>query len=78
MRMVNQYVDGLVKDTRQELRQQMKNDPAAYKELMKNLLIQVCFHSFLFFILSFIYVGFDQTDGATSVYQMQKGRCCNY
>lgn len=39
MRMVNQYVDGLVKETREELRKQMKNDPAAYKELMKNLLI---------------------------------------
>lgn len=47
--MVNEYVDRLVKETRDNLRTQMKNDPAAYKELMKNLLIQVSIkHIFLF------------------------------
>ena len=64
MRMVNQYVDGLVKDTRQELRKQMKDDPAAYKELMKNLLIQVSF----FWSISNFFIGFDQTYGTTSFY----------
>ena len=41
MRMVNTFVDALVKETKQKLRDNMNNDKQAYKTLMKNLLIQV-------------------------------------
>ena len=40
MKKVNEYVTQLLKLTREHLRQQMKDDPNAYKVLMKNLLIQ--------------------------------------
>ena len=78
MRMVNEYVDRLVKETRDNLRTQMKNDPAAYKELMKNLLIQVSTNQNTFFFIFVFFIGIDQTHGAISFYQMQKGRCRHY
>ena len=47
MRKVNEYVDTLKKETRTALREQMKKDKAAYKSLLKNLLIQVSQHHFV-------------------------------
>ena len=41
MRKVNEYVEELKKETRNQIREKMKSDKDAYKELLKNLLIQV-------------------------------------
>jgi len=41
MRKVNEYVDMLRQAMKQEVREKLKNDQAAYKELIKDLLIQV-------------------------------------
>ena len=41
MRKVNEIVENLKNDLKNKMRQEMKNDPAAYKELIKGLLIQV-------------------------------------
>lgn len=38
---VNEYVEMLKKEVTAQLRQQIKNDQAAYKTLIKDLLIQV-------------------------------------
>ena len=40
MRKVNEYVDQLKQEMKQQVREKLKNDQAAYKDLMKNLLIQ--------------------------------------
>ena len=41
MRKVNEFVEQLKKDMRAQVRQKMAEDEEAYKELLKNLLIQV-------------------------------------
>lgn len=41
MKKVNEYIESLKKTTRDQIREKMKNDQDAYKELLKNLLIQV-------------------------------------
>ena len=41
MRKVNEYVEELRKEMRDSIRQKMNDDRSAYKELLKNLLIQV-------------------------------------
>lgn len=41
MRKVNEHVDQLKKAMKEEVREKLKNDKAAYKTLMKDLLIQV-------------------------------------
>jgi hypothetical protein len=69
IRKVNEYVDSLKKDTRAEFRETMKNDPAAYKELLKNLLVQVS----TFSLSLNTTVGFDQAYGGSNFHQMQKG-----
>lgn len=40
MRKVNEYVDQLRQEMKQQVRDKLKNDQAAYKDLIKNLLIQ--------------------------------------
>lgn len=40
IRKVNEYIESLKTDMRTEIRQTLKNDQAAYKELLKNLLVQ--------------------------------------
>ena len=69
IRKVNEYVDSLKKDTRAEIRETLKNDQAAYKELLKNLLVQVSNFSLSLNTT----VGFDQTYGGSNFHQMQKG-----
>ena len=39
MRKVNEFIEDLRKDTRAQIRVKMNDDPDAYKELLKNLLI---------------------------------------
>ena len=41
VRKVNEYIDQLKQAMKQEVREKFKNDKAAYKKLMKDLLIQV-------------------------------------
>ena len=41
MKKVNEYIESLKKTTRDQIREKMKSDQDAYKELLKNLLIQV-------------------------------------
>ena len=41
MQKVNEYVEKLKVKTKAEILEKMKSDQAAYKELLKNLLIQV-------------------------------------
>ena len=41
MRKVNEFIEDLRKDTRAQIRVKMNDDQDAYKELLKNLLIQV-------------------------------------
>lgn len=41
MKKVNEYVEQLRKDTRAKIRERMSQDERQYKELLKNLLIQV-------------------------------------
>ena len=41
MRKVNEFVEQLKKDMRAQVRQKMAEDEEAYKDLLKNLLIQV-------------------------------------
>ena len=41
MRKVNEYVEALKLQMRKQMREDLNNDEAAYKELLKNLLIQV-------------------------------------
>ena len=40
MRLVNEKVESLRKETREKMRQKLNSDRPAYKELLKNLLIQ--------------------------------------
>ena len=50
MRKVNEITEELRKGLRSEIRQQMSSDEDAYKELLKNLLIQVSIRNlFIFF-----------------------------
>ena len=53
MRKVNEFVEALRKDTRSQVREKMNNDSSAYKELLKNLLIQVS-ASYVLSIMSFV------------------------
>lgn len=41
MKKVNEYVEQLRKDTRAKIRERMSGDEKLYKDLLKNLLIQV-------------------------------------
>ena len=41
MRKVNEYVEMLKTETIKKIREQMKSDSAAYKTLLKDLLVQV-------------------------------------
>lgn len=41
MRKVNEFVESLKREMKTEIREKMKNDESAYKDLLKNLLVQV-------------------------------------
>ena len=41
MKKVNEFVEDLKQQTRNQIREKMNSDEDAYKELLKNLLIQV-------------------------------------
>ena len=73
MRKVNEYVEDLKKEMRAQIRAKMNGDQAAYKELLKNLLIQVSL-----ILPHTIFVGAYQADGGPSFYQVQRGRCRTY
>ena len=47
MQKVNEYVEKLKVKTKAEIQEKMKSDQAAYKELLKNLLIQVSIFTFI-------------------------------
>lgn len=72
MRKVNEYVEMLKKETTQKIKEQIKSDAGAYKNLMKDLLVQVSQLFYSHFIL--IGVGFDQINGGYCDHQMQRKR----
>jgi len=39
MRKVNEFVESLKREMKTEIREKMKNDESAYKDLLKNLLV---------------------------------------
>ena len=57
-------------ETLKKIREQMKSDAAAYKTLIKDLLVQVS-HIKLFILTLGGFIGFDQTDGGKCDHQMQ-------
>jgi vacuolar-type H+-ATPase subunit E/Vma4 len=60
MRKVNEYVETLRTNMKKQVREKLDNDPAAYKTLLKDLLIQVSFLYNLFILCGFfLYTGFD-------------------
>lgn len=64
MRKVNEHVDQLKKAMKEEVREKLKNDQAAYKTLMKDLLIQV---SVIIRFLTILFVlGTYQIDGGAN------------
>lgn len=59
MRKVNEYVETLRTNMKKQVREKLANDPAAYKTLLKDLLIQVSFLNNLFILCGFFCLGFD-------------------
>ena len=70
MRKVNEIVEKLKSELKAKVRKDMKANKAAYKELVKNLLIQV---SLIRRNADNPCAGTDQADGGPDLYQMQKG-----
>ena len=69
MRKVNEHVEKLKAEMKEEIREKMRNDQAAYKELLKNLLVQVSFP----YMNTPSIIGPHQTHGGTNFRQMQIG-----
>ena len=59
MKTVNQLVEKLYKEAKHKMINKQKNDSAAYKELLKNLIVQVLIHN-----LINISLGTYQVDGS--------------
>jgi vacuolar-type H+-ATPase subunit E/Vma4 len=65
MRKVNEIVETLRSELKTKVRKEMKKNAASYKELVKNLLIQV---SLILYNSNMLYLGTHQIDGGTNLH----------
>ena len=74
MRAVNEYLEKIKDQTKAQVREDMKKDPNAYKELLKGLLIQVCEFIQVMLIIVYYFLGFNKVNGRTYLVEMQRRR----